>query len=417
MAGMDVVIVGGGIGGLATALSLHQVGIRARVYEAASKVAPLGVGINLQPSAVRELIELGLGAELASAGVEVDDLSLFTKMGQLIYCEKRGRSAGYRWPQYSIHRGRLQMLLLQAARDRIGDENIVFGRRFSSFEHLGRKVAATFIDPGTDILYKQEADILVGADGIHSGVRRQLYPNEGYPSFANQLLWRGAVEAEPFLGGRTMIIAGHLHQRIIVYPIGSTNDAGRRLTNWICQITVPEKTSSLENWNQQIAKDKILREFGNWQFPWLDMRAFIEQTPEVYEFPLVDREPLPAWSFGRVTLVGDAAHAMHPTGSQAGSQAIIDARVLTSAIVKNRNAVEALQNYERERRPVMNDIVLRNRRLGPELAMQLVEERAPDGFRNVEDVISRAEIETTAKSYLVAAGLDMETVNKRPSIV
>jgi 2-polyprenyl-6-methoxyphenol hydroxylase-like FAD-dependent oxidoreductase len=245
-------------------------------------------------------------------------------------------------------------------------------------------------------------------------VRLQLYPNQGEPRFARQILWRAAVEAEPFLDGQTMVIAGHFHQRIIVYPI-SKAAGGKSLTNWICQMTVPDQPRRREDWNRRVEKKTVLGAFGRWRFPWLDLPALIEQSHSVYEFPLVDRDPIAAWSFDRVTLLGDAAHPMQPIGSQAGSQAILDARALTRSLIETDEPVAALERYDAERRPAMNDIILRNRALGPEAAMQLAEERAPNGFARVEDVISQHELDVITKSYSAAAGLDVETVNHRPS--
>jgi 5-methylphenazine-1-carboxylate 1-monooxygenase len=419
---MEAIVVGGGIGGLSLALSLHQAGISVRVYEAVRDPAPLGVGINLQPTAVRELTELGLDDELARIALATRQLSYFNKLGQLIHSEPRGLSAGYKWPQYSVHRGQLQMLLLRAVRQRIGNENFRSGLRFAAFEQNCDRVTATFRDVASGTNVVDDADILVGADGIHSAVRRQLYPAEGEPRFAGQIMWRAAIDAEPFLGGHAMIIAGHFHQRTIVYPMGPGATPGRLLTNWICQTSVQqaserETTPPREDWNQRVSKEKVLAAFGAWRFPWLDLPALIDRTPDIYALPLVDRDPVRAWSFGRVTLIGDAAHPMQPIGSQAGSQAIIDARVLTAALMVASNPVEALQHYDAQRRPVMNDITLRNRRFGPEAAMQLVEERAPDGFARIDDVISREDLEAIASSFSAAAGLDAETVNGRPSFV
>jgi 5-methylphenazine-1-carboxylate 1-monooxygenase len=414
---MQVVVIGGGIGGLTMALSLHQAGIGVRVYEAARDIAPLGVGINLQPTAVRELVELGLGAELAKIGIDTQDLSYFNKLGQLIHSEKRGRAAGYKWPQYSIHRGLLQSLLLRVVRQRIGVEKFVGGVRLTKFEQGNSSIAATLCDVEAGDVQLIRGDVLIGADGIHSAVRRQLFPDEGPPQFAHQLMWRAAVDANPFLGGRTMAIAGHFHQRIVAYPIAKKEGSSRLLTNWICQITVGDAAPPREDWNRRVPKEKVLAEFSTWKFPWLDIPALIETTPEIFEFPLVDRDPIPAWTSGRVTLIGDAAHPMQPTGSQAGSQAIIDARVLTAALLSSPDPVRALQRYDAERRPVMNDLILRNRRFGPELAMQLVEERAPAGFVRIEDVISREELDATTQSFSIAAGLDTHTVNSRPSFV
>jgi 5-methylphenazine-1-carboxylate 1-monooxygenase len=414
---MQAIVVGGGIGGLTMALSLHQAGLGVCVYEAARDIAPLGVGINLQPTAVRELVELGLGPELAKTGIDTQDLCYFSKRGQLIHSEKRGLAAGYKWPQYSIHRGQLQSLLLRAVQQRIGVENVVSGARLTGFDQGKSSIVATLCDVETGRERQVRGDVLIGADGIHSAVRRQLFPDEGPPRFAQQLMWRAAIDAEPFLGGRTMAIAGHFHQRVVAYPIAKPAGSGRLLTNWICQITVNDAAPPREDWNRRVPKEKVLAAFSSWKFSWLDVPLLIEATPAIFEFPLVDRDPIPTWASGRVTLIGDAAHPMQPTGSQAGSQAIIDARVLTAALLSNADPVEALRRYDAERRPVMNDLILRNRRFGPELAMQLVEERAPAGFVRIEDVISREELDATIQSFSIAAGLDTQTVNSRPSFV
>jgi 5-methylphenazine-1-carboxylate 1-monooxygenase len=410
----EVIVAGGGIGGLSLALSLHQAGIAVRVYEAVRDPSPLGVGINLQPTAVRELTELGLGDALAKTGIATQRLNLCNKFGQLIHDEFRGLAAGYRWPQYSIHRGALQLLLLRAVRDRIGDDNFRSGLKLTGFEQDSGRARVRFADRRSGSEMVDAADILVGADGIHSAVRHQLYPAEGEPRFAKQMLWRSAVEAEPFLDGQTMVIAGHFHQRIIVYPIGRT-PAGKALINWICQKTVPDRAPPREDWNRRVTKQEVLAAFGGWKFPWLDLPSLIEQSADIYEFPLVDRDPVAAWSFGRVTMLGDAAHPMQPIGGQAGSQAILDARALTRALIETEDPVAALARYDADRRPAMNDIILRNRNLGPEAAMQLAEERAPNGFARVEDVISQVELNAITTSFAAAAGLDVETVNHRPS--
>jgi len=306
--------------------------------------------------------------------------------------------------------------MLHAVRERIGDENLCSGLRLTAFETRGERMRARFVDRETGSELADEADVLVGADGIHSAVRRQLYPAEGEPRFAQQILWRAAVEADPFLDGRTMAIAGHYHQRIIVYPICRMS-GGKLLTNWICQMTVPEQTSPREDWNRRVDREKVLSAFGHWRFPWLDLPALIERSPDIYEFPLIDRDPVSAFSFGRVTLLGDAAHPMQPIGGQAGSQAVLDARALTRALIESDNPSAALARYDAERRPAMNEIILRNRQLGPASAMQLAEERAPEGFARVEDIISQDELDLITHSFADAAGLDVKTVNGRPSYV
>ena len=381
MKDIDVIVAGGGIGGLSLALSLHQAGIAVRVYERCAISAPLGVGINLQPTAVRELTELGLADALAETGIATRQLNLCDKFGQLIHEERRGLAAGYRWPQYSIHRGELQLALLRAVRDRIGDENVRNGLKLTGFEQDAKRVRVRFADrqSGSERM-DAEASALVGADGIHSAVRHQLYPAEGAPRFAQQMLWRAAVEAE--------LPEWRDHRRCRPFPSayhGLSHRRGSRTAgahlNWICQKMVPERAPPREDWNRRVAKEKVLAAFGGWKFPWLDLPALIEQSTEIYEFPLVDRDPVEAWSFGRVTLLGDAAHPMQPIGGQAGSQAILDARALTRALSEALDPVAALLRYDRERRPAMNDVTLRNRNLGPEAAMQLAEERAPNGAR------------------------------------
>jgi 5-methylphenazine-1-carboxylate 1-monooxygenase len=413
---MKVIVVGGGISGLTMAMSLHQIGVEVRVYEAAREVTPLGVGINIQPNAVRELTELGLGERLAKIGIATEALAFFNKFGQPVWREQRGRAAGFAWPQYSIHRGRLQVMLAEAARERISDA-LRTGHVFQKFVERGNKVIATFADRDGATIAEDEADVLVGADGIHSAVRRQFYPNEGEPNFAGQILWRAAVETTPFLGGATMIIAGHFHRRIVGYPIAPGAKPGSLLTNWIAQMSVDTKAPPREDWNRKVDKKRFLDAFRDWRFDWLDFPKLVEETAEIFEFPLVDRHPVERWSFGRVTLIGDAAHPMQPTGSQAGSQAIVDARLLTAALLAERDPVAALAAYDRGRRPVMNDITLRNRNFGPEAAMQLAEERAPNGFKHIEDVIPRAELEHISRSFQQAAGLDPAGLNARPPLV
>jgi 2-polyprenyl-6-methoxyphenol hydroxylase-like FAD-dependent oxidoreductase len=407
---MKAVIVGAGIGGLTAALGLSRAGIDVHVLESVPDPRALGVGINLQPNAVRELSELGLADELARTGVATGTLSMYTKHGQLIWSEPRGVAAGYRWPQYSIHRGLLLMLLLDTARRELGEDRIRTGHHVVAFDQDADGVTAHFRDRRTGTGHGSErADVLIGADGIHSTVRAALYPDEGEPAFGGQLMWRGAVATEPFLDGRTMAICGHRDHKFLAYSIRDGD--GGPLVNWVAELSVPGGTPPRTDWNRRVAKSTFAPQFTAWRFPWLDVPSLIAATEAVYEFPKVDREPIPQWSFERVTLLGDAAHPMTPHGSQAGSQAIADAAVLTRALATEDTVLAALRRYEDERLPAMRDVTLSNRRLGPEAAMQIVEERAPDGFEKIEDVISHDEMQELTASFSRIAGLDAETVN------
>jgi 5-methylphenazine-1-carboxylate 1-monooxygenase len=411
-------VIGGGIGGLTSALSLAAAAIEPIVCESTDEIEALGLGINLQPNAVRELIELGLGDALAAIAIETSTLAYYNKHGQAIWTEPRGIAAGYRWPQYSAHRGELLVMLLEAARARIGSGNIRTGHHLVSFEENGNGVTAHFVDRGTGLARGTlHADILIGADGIHSTVRRILHPNEAKPVASGALQWRGAIETEPFLDGSTQAMIGHYQQRAVLYPMSRKSvSCGRSLVNWLVHLGSEGAVPERESWDRKVSKDRFFARFRDWNFPWLRLADLVEATSDIYEYPETDRDPLDRWSFGRVTLLGDAAHAMRPVGSQAGSQAIVDARVLAHALHGERDPARALAAYDAARRPQMNEVILRNRRYGPEVVMQMAEERAPDGFASIDDVIPRAELEAIALSFKRAAGFDPETLNARPSL-
>lgn len=411
---MKVIVVGGGIGGLSLALSLHQAGFDPHVFESAPAFQFLGLGINIQPHAVRELTELGLGEELARHSIATAELAYFNKHGQLIWSEPRGLAAGYKWPQHSVARGELQRLLLEAARARLGPDRIHPGHHLTSFDATNEGVVARFIErAGGREIAQVEGDILVAADGIHSTTRQVFAPHETlhYEGIVN---YRGVTTAEPYRTGATMAIIGHRDQRFVVYPVRKLA-GGRCLINWICVVRTSDPMMPLEEWGIRATKAAILEKYVSWNFDWLDIPKMIETTEDVFVFPDVDRDPLPQWSFGRVTMVGDAAHPMLPVGAQAGSQAIVDGRVLAAALLRFTDPLEALRHYERERMQAMNGMILRNRRLGPETVMQIAEERAPEGFSDISSVLSGEELNEAAVSFKRAAGFDVETVNTRPS--
>ncbi|MGB7254660.1 MAG: flavin-dependent oxidoreductase, partial [Xanthobacteraceae bacterium] len=396
---MRIAIAGGGIGGLAAALFLHAEGIEADIYESVPQLAELGVGINLQPHAVRELELLGLRAELEAAGNSCDEWAMFNRLGQEIWREPRGRAAGHAWPQISIHRGRLQGILLAAAKKRLGQERIHTDRHLVAFEDAGDRIAVTFATGRrSGPRLRIEADALIGADGIHSTVRKRLYPAEGDPVFAGMLLWRGMTRTKPLFGGHTMVFAGYREQKFIAYPIAPPDADGLQMLNWIAEIHA-DKMLRREDWNREGKLDEFLPAYADWRFSWADVPQIIHDADRVYEYPMIDRDPLLRWSFGRVTLLGDAAHPMYPIGANGASQAIRDGWALALALAAGGAAAEGLAHYEQERRKATNQIVLSNRQLGPEQVMQMAHERAPNGFDRIEDVISREELTTIAQRY------------------
>jgi 2-polyprenyl-6-methoxyphenol hydroxylase-like FAD-dependent oxidoreductase len=412
---MKVIIVGGGIGGLTTALSLHQAGIEAVVFEAARRVDALGLGINLQPNAVRELTELGLAGKLAEIAWPIEELAFYNRHGQRIWSEPRGSAGGYRWRQYAVNRGLLQVALFEEASARLGRERIVTGHSLVAFEQDETGVTAHFSGPdGRARIRSERGDILVGADGLHSTVRGHFYPDQKL-HYAGQLMWRTSVPDAPFLSGHTMIIAGHRNQKVVAYPMQPLAD-GRAMLNVIAELAEPGDAPPREDWNRKVDKAQFAASFKSWTFDWLDVPKLIERAESFYEFPKIDRDPVPQWTFGRVTLMGDAAHPMQPVGSQAGSQAIVDGRVLAFHLAHDRaDPRAAIRKYEGERLPPMREVALRNRAMGAEIVMDLVEERAPNGFTNIDDVLPRAEQEQRAADFKKTAGLDAQHLNERPS--
>jgi len=412
---MKILIAGGGIGGLTLALALHQRGIACEVHEAVAELKPLGVGINLLPHAVKELTELGLQPLLAAIAIETASLSYYNKRGQLIWSEPRGRAAGYDWPQFSIHRGELHQLLLAAVRRTLGPEQVHTGHALVSYAQQGAVVSATLRRPdGSEVVVS--ADALVAADGIHSVARRQQVPGEGPARYGQRVLWRSITEAAPFGDGRSMFMAGFQHVKFVAYPISRRHaEAGRSLINWIAELTIPGDTPPRHDWNQEVTAERFARYFDDWRWDWIDIPALIRGAAgAIYEFPLVDRDPLPQWRDGRVTLLGDAAHPMYPIGSNGASQAILDVRALADALQREPSIEAAFDAYEAERRPKTAAIVLANRGNGPEQVMQLAEERAPGGFTNVHDVIPREELEGIAARYKQVAGFSRQQLATAP---
>src|SRR5471032_3067241 len=411
---MKIVIAGAGIGGLTAAMCLKRAGFDVEVLDSVNELKPLGVGINIQAGAVRILSNLGMEPALAATGIETRELRYANRHGQTIWADPRGRHAGLPWPQFSIHRGELQMILFETAKKIVGADKIRFGRRISTFEQKGSKVIATFVDREGNMVETTESDILIGADGIHSAVRAHFYPNEGPPKWQGILMWRGVTVGKPFLGGNTMVQAGHHTQKFVCYPISRKHaERGEALINWICDLHMGDGAMlPREDWNRPGKLEDFLPRFKDWKFDWLDVPDVIKRAHTILEFPMVDRNPLPCWSHGRVTLLGDAAHPMYPIGSNGASQAIIDGEAITQELVAGGDPEVALQRYEQRRLPPMARIVESNRRKGIDIMLDIVEQRAPLGFSTLESVLPPQELEKIVADYKQLVAQDRETLLK-----
>ena len=417
---MKIAIVGGGIGGMTLALSLHDAGLTdVDIYESAHTISELGVGINVLPHAVRELTELGLLDGLAAVGIPTGELVFYSKHGQRIWGEPRGRAAGYHWPQFSIHRGELLKVLHRAVADRLGQARVHTGHHVVRFGQVAGRAWGEFVDRARDTAARRvEADLLVACDGVHSVVRQQLYPDEGPPKWNGVTMWRGVTESKPFLSGRTMLMAGYFQRRVVIYPISKRHEKrGQALINWVAEFKVADgQPMPPQDWEHTARLEEALAPFASFSFDFLDVPELMRQAETIYQYPMVDRDPLPSWDFGRVTLLGDAAHPMYPVGSNGASQAIIDARVLARELALQPSIEPAVAAYDAARRPATAAVVWANRKVGPEQCMELVEQRAPNGFTDLDAVISQRELEEISRSYKRTAGFDPDILNNRPSL-
>jgi 2-polyprenyl-6-methoxyphenol hydroxylase-like FAD-dependent oxidoreductase len=412
---MDVIIVGAGIGGLTLGLALHRAGIPCRIYEAASAIEPIGVGINVLPHATRELAELGLEPALTRVGVTTAEACFFNRFGQLIYREPLGREAGYAWPQFSLHRGDLQQVLADAFVRRAGADHLITGRRCVAFEQEADRVTVHFESVATSArLPPQHGAIAIAGDGIHSTIRKQLYPDEGEPIYSGYNMWRGVTRWPRFLSGASMVRAGWLATgKMVIYPIRNDIDgAGSQLVNWVAEIETPQHEA--RDWNRPGALADFVGAFKDWRFDWLDVPAMIGAAEVILEFPMVDQDPLPRWSFGRVSLLGDAAHPMVPRGSNGAGQAIVDARALADCLCAAEDPVAALRAYEEIRREATANVVRTNRTNPPDAILREVYLRTGDRpFEDIDAVISRDELTAISDSYKRVAGYDHDTLAAR----
>ncbi|WP_020661189.1 flavin-dependent oxidoreductase [Amycolatopsis benzoatilytica] len=411
---MKVVIAGAGIGGLTAALRLHREGIACTVYEQSARIGELGVGINALPHAVKELAALGLLDALDEVGIRTRELFYTHRLGQVILRKPCGLDAGFTLPQFCLHRGKLQNVLLRAVQSRLGPDAVRTGHLLTGFEQDARGVRARFAERAGGTEVTADADALVAADGIHSTARSLLFPGEGPPRWNGVLMWRGATDWPEFGGGRSMIVAGGTAAKLVVYPIGPGRAAGTRLTNWAICIRTGRPGApppDRQDWAKPADRAELARHVGRFRSAAVDHAGLVEATEEIFEFPMCDRDPLPAWSHGRVTLLGDAAHPMYPMGSNGAGQAILDATSLAECLVRHSGPVEALRAYETERLAATSEIVLRNRRGGPENVIDEVERLAPEGFSRLEDVIDAAALDAIVAGYAQASGASQRQVN------
>ncbi|KUP94329.1 flavin-dependent oxidoreductase [Tritonibacter horizontis] len=411
---MTVLIAGGGIAGLALGLTLHQIGVPFRVFEASAELKPMGVGINLQPNAVRELFDLGLEAELDAIGVRTRSLGFFSKYGKTIWEEPRGRDAGYAWPQFSVHRGALQMLLYRALVARAGADVITTGARAVDWQTSDTGVTLHFADGSS-----ANGTLLLAADGIHSALRARQYPEEGPPIWDGRILWRATTRAPLFRGPAAMVMIGHNRLRFVSYPISQPDENGLATINWIAEKRFdPEADFQREDWNRAVDVERFIADFAQWRFDWIDVPMLIRGAEQVYEYPMVDRDPLPRWTFGAMSLMGDAAHPTYPVGSNGASQAILDARVIGAQLLRHGMTEAALLGYEAEMRPAATQIGRANRSgNGPDAVLQQVEDLCGGDFDSIDTVIPHADLAAHAARYKAISGFSIAALNAQPRTI
>lgn len=409
---MTVLVAGGGIAGLTMALTCHEIGLPVKVYESVADLRPLGVGIDLQPNAVRELIELGLGPDLDAIGVPMKEWALLDRDGNEIWTEPRGLDAGYRWPQMAVHRGDLQMMLLAAVTDRLGPDAVITGHGISAYEH-GIDGVRVHVTERDDTTHSINASVLIGADGMHSAVRSQMFPGEAGPRWGGGVLWRGTALSQPIGTGATYLAVGDTMKCIMLFPISSPDPStGLQVVNWLAEVTYDRGRGWRRgDWNTRVTVDEFIGEFDDWTIDQVDIPALLTSTDEIFEFPMVDRNPVDHWMHGSVVLIGDAAHLMYPFGSNGASQAIVDARVLGAKFVEHGVGRTALREYQAELLEPVSELVLRNRTAGPLAVLGVLGDVGGGVFDN-ENAVGRFMTE-----YRNAAGTAIDALNQAPPLI
>jgi 2-polyprenyl-6-methoxyphenol hydroxylase-like FAD-dependent oxidoreductase len=415
-----VIIAGGGIGGLATALTLHQIGVPCVVFEAAREMRPLGVGINMQPNAVRELYDLGFSeTDLDRVGLPAREWALVGLNGNDIYSEPRGLLAGYNWPQYAVHRGQFHMLLHDRLVERAGPQAVRLGSRVNGYRRNADGGVTAFVEHADGSTFEATGAVLIGADGIHSAIRAQMHPTQPPIHWGGALMWRGVTWGKPIRSGASFVGLGTHRQRVVFYPISHPDPkTGLSMINWIAEVTLDNAEGWKQSgWFRQVETDEFVQHFEDWIWDWLDVPALLRNAEGVFENPMIDRDPVTAWQDGPVLLLGDAAHAMYPTGSNGGSQAIVDARILGAMMLEHGVTPDALAAYDEKMCGPISQLVLRNRGAGPFGLLNMVDERCGGTFDNIDAVIPPDERATFMAGYRAAAGFAIETLNTAPQTI
>ncbi|CAO3358524.1 flavin-dependent oxidoreductase, partial [Azospirillum melinis] len=359
------------------------------------------------------LTELGVGERLAAKGVSTREYCFYTRHGQRVYSEPRGRFAGYDWPQLSIHRADLHEVLFDAVRERLGEDAVIFGHRCVGLEQADDVATVHFADPAGARLASVSGPIVIACDGVHSVARKQYHPNEATPRYEGTTQYRGATRWKPFLTGASMVYFGTYETgKLITYPMrDSIDEDGNQLINWVIELS--KDSLQTRDWNRQSNVEEFIGHFEHASFDWLDIPAMLRAADVILEYPMIDQDPLPFWTSGRVTLLGDAAHPMMPRGSNGAAQAIIDAITLANLLAAGGDPVAALKEYEAIRLAATGRVVLANREIAPDAILRVVDERTGGHpFTRIEDVISTDELAAWQERYRKVAGFSAEDLRK-----
>lgn len=409
----QVIIAGGGIGGITMALTLHQIGVPCVVIESVRELKPLGVGINIQPNAVREFHDLGINnADLDKIGLQAKEWALVGLNGNEIYSETRGLDAGYKWPQYAAHRGELHLMLYNKLVERIGKDKVILGTKVVSYSNTPNGVEVN-LEHATNGKSKIEGTLLVGADGMHSNVRAQVHPDQPPIHWGGALMWRGTSPAIPIRTGASFVGLGTHRHRIVFYPISPIDPStGLATCNWIAEVTLDNTEGwQASGWFKPVQIEDFIHHFENWNYDWFDVPALLRKADIAFENPMIDRDPVATWQDGNVILIGDAAHPMYPTGSNGASQAIMDSRNIGAAFLKHGVNANALTAFDKQYCEPISKLQLLNRGAGPFGLLNLVDERCGGKFDNIDDVISADDRKEFMSGYKNAAGFAIEKLN------